>query len=75
MLKLCVICGKGSQTGKSVTRKGQAKSKGGTGKKIVRSSKRKFLANLQKIRILINNQPKQVYVCTGCIKKGNIRKA
>lgn len=75
MLKLCAICGKGSQTGKKVTRKGQAKSKGGTGKKIVRSSKRKFLPNLQKMRILLNNRPQQVYVCTRCIKKGRVQKA
>ncbi len=75
MLKLCAICGKGSQTGKVVTRKGQAKAKGGTGKKIVRSSKRKFSPNLQKMRILIDNQSKQVYVCTRCIKKGRIRRA
>ncbi|MBM3255704.1 MAG: 50S ribosomal protein L28 [Candidatus Omnitrophica bacterium] len=75
MLKLCAICGKGSQTGKKVTRKGQLKSKGGTGSKIARSCKRKFLANLQKMRILVNNHPKQVYVCTRCIKKGNIKRA
>lgn len=75
MLKLCAICGKGAQTGKKVVRKGQFKAKGGTGSKIARWSKRKFLANLQKMRILIGGHPKQVYVCTRCIKKGNIKKA
>lgn len=75
MLKKCAICGKGELTGKKVVRKGLAKKKGGTGSKIVRSTKRKFLANLQKIRIIINNWPQRVYVCTKCMKKGSIIKA
>jgi large subunit ribosomal protein L28 len=75
MLKICAICGKGPQTGKSVVRKGLAKSKGGTGSKIVRSSKRKFLPNLQKTRILLNGKAQRVFICTKCIKKGNIVKA
>ena len=75
MLKNCVICGKGQQIGKLVVRKGMAKKKGGTGKKIVRSCKRAFLPNLQKIRILMDNRPRKVYVCTRCIKKGAILKA
>jgi large subunit ribosomal protein L28 len=75
MLKLCAICGKGAQTGRSVVRKGLVKSKGGTGSKIVRTTKRKFFANLQKIRILVNGRAKQSYVCAKCIKKGELTKA
>ncbi len=75
MLKVCFLCGKGAQTGKKVTRKGQLKSKGGTGSKIARWSKRKFQANLQKMRILLGAHPRQVYLCTRCIKKGDFRKA
>lgn len=75
MLKICAICGKKALTGKSVVRKGLAKKKGGTGSKIVRSNKRKFHPNLQKIRLLINGSPKRAYVCTKCIKKGRIKKA
>jgi len=75
MLKICAICGKGSLTGKLVVRKGLAKKKGGTGSKISRSSKREFLPNLQKMRILIDNHPRKAYVCTKCIKKGRIQKA
>ncbi len=74
MLKKCAICGKGWLTGKSVVRKGLAKKKGGTGSKIVRSTKRKFLPNLQKVRILLNNHPQRAYVCTKCIKKGDLKK-
>jgi large subunit ribosomal protein L28 len=75
MLKKCTLCGKGSQTGKLVTRKGLAKSKGGTGSKISRSSKHEFLPNLHKMRIIIDGHPKKVYVCAKCIKKGNFQKA
>ena len=75
MLKICAICKKGPLVGRNVVRKGLAKKKGGTGKKIVRTSKRKFMPNLQKMRILIDNKPKRVYVCTKCLKKGRILRA
>ncbi|KPK97704.1 MAG: hypothetical protein AMJ95_07915 [Omnitrophica WOR_2 bacterium SM23_72] len=74
MLKKCALCGKGELSGKLVTRKGQYKAKGGTGSKIARSTMRKFLPNLQKMRILIKGHPKRVYVCTKCIKKENLHK-
>jgi large subunit ribosomal protein L28 len=75
MLKVCAICGKGPLVGRNVVRKGLAKKKGGTGKKIVRSTKREFLPNLQRIRIFIDNRAKRVYVCTKCIKRGLLKKA
>ncbi|MDD3345268.1 MAG: 50S ribosomal protein L28 [Candidatus Omnitrophica bacterium] len=75
MLKKCAICGKGSLNGKVLSRKGQHKAKGGTGSKIARWSKRKFLPNLQKMRILLNGRVSQVYVCAKCIKKGELKKA
>ena len=74
MLKICAVCQKGQVAGRSVVRKGLAKKKGGTGKKVTRSTARSFLPNLQKIRILTNNGPKKVYVCTKCIKKGLVKK-
>jgi large subunit ribosomal protein L28 len=74
MFKTCAICGKSPLNGKKVVRKGQLKKKGGTGSKIVRSTKRVFLPNIQKMRILINNHPQQAYVCTKCLKKGKILK-
>ena len=75
MFKKCALCGKGELTGKHVTRKGQYKSKGGTGSKITRWTKRRFLPNLQKMRLLICGHPKSVYVCAKCIKKGRFQKA
>ncbi len=75
MLKKCKLCGKGELNGKTVVRKGLAKKKGGTGSKIVRATKRKFFANLQKMRIMINEHPQKVYICAKCIKKGSFLKA
>ena len=75
MLKKCAICKKGPLTGKSVVRKGLAKKKGGTGSKIVRWTKRKFLPNIQKIRVIIDGHVRKVYVCAKCLKKGTIKKA
>lgn len=75
MLKKCALCGKGALKGKTVARKGQYKAKGGTGSKISRWSMRKFFPNLQKIRINIDGHPERVYVCTKCIKKGDLVKA
>ena len=75
MLKICAICGKNPLQGRSVVRKGLAKSKGGTGSKIVRSTKRLFLPNLQKMRLVLNNKLQRVYVCAKCIKKGRLVRA
>ncbi len=75
MFKICALCGKGPQTGKVITRKGQYKKKGGTGSKIARWSKRKFLPNLQKMRILLDGRVRKAYVCSACIKKGTVVKA
>lgn len=75
MLKKCALCGKSPITGRIVVRKGLAKKKGGTGSKIVRSTKRKFLPNLRKMRILIGNRPQRVYVCAKCLKKGGFQKS
>ena len=75
MLKKCTLCGKGALSGKTVARKGQYKAKGGTGSKIARWTMRRFLPNLQKMRIMLKGHPVRAYVCTKCIKKGRVVKA
>ncbi len=75
MLKKCALCKKTKVMGKVVTRKGQYKSKGGTGSKIARASKRAFMPNLQKMRIILDGRPQKVYLCAKCIKKGQFQKA
>lgn len=75
MLKICALCGKGELPGKKVVRKGLAKKKGGTGSKISDWTKRRFLPNLQKMRIIINDKISRAYVCARCIKKTDFQKA
>jgi large subunit ribosomal protein L28 len=41
----------------------------------MRATKRRFNPNLQKVRILIGNAPRRVYVCTRCLKAGKVSKA
>ncbi len=70
MIKKCIICNKKPLSGHLVSRRGLAKKKGGTGKKTTRSTIRRFLPNLRKMRLLIDGKPRKAYVCIKCIKKG-----
>ncbi len=38
------------------------------------ATKRRFDANLQKVRIAIGGAPRRVYVCTRCLKAGKVTK-
>ncbi|MBU0469617.1 MAG: 50S ribosomal protein L28 [Candidatus Omnitrophica bacterium] len=75
MSKICEICGKGSLPGNKYKRRGLVKRKGGAGSKIVGKTLRRFLPNLQKIKIIISGTVKRTNVCTCCIQKGSIVKA
>ncbi|MBM3251633.1 MAG: 50S ribosomal protein L28 [Candidatus Omnitrophica bacterium] len=75
MSRRCQICGVGPVAGRTIVRKGMAKKKGGVGRKVTRTTKRVFLPNLQKIKVLINGAAKSILVCTRCIKAGKIQKA
>lgn len=41
----------------------------------MRATKRRFDANLQRVRILENGTPKRAYVCTRCLKSDKVLKA
>ncbi|MBC8479685.1 MAG: 50S ribosomal protein L28 [FCB group bacterium] len=62
MARVCKICGKGPQTGNHVS---HAHNK----------VKRRWLPNLQRIRVNLNGAVKRVQVCTTCIKSDKIQKA
>lgn len=74
MSRKCAICGKGPVAGRTIARRGLAKKKGGVGKKITGVTKRRFLPNLQTVRVVINGATKRIKVCTSCIKAGKIKK-
>jgi len=74
MPRVCTVCGKSAVAGRSIARRGMAKKKGGVGKKTTGITPRKFLPNLQVVKILKDGKPKRVRVCTKCIKAGKVTK-
>ncbi len=72
MSRVCTVCGKSTVAGRSIVRRGMAKKKGGVGKKITGITARKFIPNLQVVKILKDGKPKRVRVCTKCIKAGKV---
>lgn len=72
MSRRCVFCSKKTIGGNSIARRGKAKREGGVGKKTTGITKRKFLPNLQKRRVIIEGKVKRVFVCTKCIKGGKL---
>jgi large subunit ribosomal protein L28 len=62
MARICHSCGKRPAFGQSRSHSMVA-------------TKRRFDANLQKVRISEGGGPKRVYVCTRCLKAGKVTKA
>jgi len=75
MAKVCEICGKGVRSGNSIVRHGLAKKKGGIGLHTTGVNKRRFLPNLQRVRVTENGGVRRRTVCAACIKAGKVQKA
>ncbi len=75
MAQVCLLCGKKTQVGNQIERRGLAKWKGGVGRKITGKTKRKFKINLQRVKAKIDGTVKRVKVCTRCISAGKVTKA
>ena len=75
MAKVCEICHKGSLPGRKYKRRGMVKAKGGAGSKITGKTHRRFLPNLQTVKVRINGSIKRIDVCAKCIKGGKVVKA
>lgn len=75
MARVCEVCGKGASSGSTIVRSGMAKKKGGIGLHITGVTKRRFLPNLQRIRVSENGGTKRRTVCASCIKGGKVVKA
>ena len=74
MSRVCETCGKSTQVGNKITKRGKAKYLGGVGTKITGKVKRKFKPNLQRIRIDDNGHHRRAWLCTRCIRAGKVRK-
>jgi len=75
MARVCDICGKGARTGNRITRKGLEKKKGGIGLHTTGIARRRFLPNVQKIRVRINGSIQTKRVFAACLKAGKVVKA
>ena len=62
MSKVCSVCGKKPAFGNNRSHSMVA-------------TKRRFDANLQRVRMLVNGVAKRAYVCTRCLKGGKVIKA
>jgi large subunit ribosomal protein L28 len=70
MSRVCELCGKRTQIGNAVCRRGLAKRLGGVGRKVTSKVKREYRPNLQYIRIIDNGRVRRIRICTKCIKAG-----
>ena len=75
MSRVCEKRGKHKTAGGHPTYRGLAKQQGGIGLHVVKNTKRTFSPNIQNVRVVVNGQVKQMYVCTACIRSNRIVKA
>ena len=75
MARECYICGKKPISGRTYSRRGMAKSKGGVGERITGKTLRRFSPNIQTVKALIDGKPKKIKICAKCLKAGKIKKA
>jgi len=62
MANFCYVCNKGPATGNHVSNANNKR-------------KRRFMPNLQRVRVLEDGRAVRVRVCTRCLKAGKVRKA
>ena len=61
MARKCIITGRKTGTGNHRSH-------------AMNANKRKWKANVQKVRIIVDGKPKRVYVSARALKKGNIKR-
>jgi large subunit ribosomal protein L28 len=61
MSRRCEICGKHPRVGNSISHAHNV-------------TKRRWLPNLQRVRVVVNGTPKKIMVCANCIRSGALDK-
>jgi large subunit ribosomal protein L28 len=61
MARKCDVCGKGPMTGNKVSHAHNL-------------TKRRWLPNLQRVRVTVDGTPKRMNICTRCIRSGALEK-
>ncbi len=61
MSRKCEVCGKHPRVGNSISHAHNV-------------TKRRWLPNLQRVRVVVNGTPKKINVCANCIRSGALDK-
>jgi len=74
MPRKCPFTGKKTRAGRTYTHRGKAKRLGGVGIKVTGKTKRKFKANMQRVRAIIDGKVVRINVSAKAIRDGLIVK-
>jgi large subunit ribosomal protein L28 len=74
MPRVCYFTGKKTSFGNQITHRGKAKYLGGVGTKTTGITARKFKANIQKVRAVVNGRVMRIKVSAKAIRNGMVVK-
>ena len=74
MARECYFLGKKTRSGRSIARRGKAKYLGGVGVKTTGVTKRKFKANIQRVRAVVDGKVCRIKVSAKAIRMGLVVK-
>lgn len=74
MPRVCHFTGRKTSFGNQITHRGKAKYLGGVGTKVTGITSRKFRANIQKVRAVIDGQVVRIKVSAKAIRNGLVHK-
>ena len=74
MPRVCSLTGRRTRSGHKYSRRGKAKYLGGVGKKITGKTKRKFKANVQRVRAVVDGNVTRITVSAKAIRNGLVTK-
>ena len=74
MPRVCYFTGRKTSFGNQVTHRGKAKYLGGVGTKTTGITARKFKANIQKVRAVVNGRVCRIKVSAKAIRNGHVVK-
>ncbi|MBM3994846.1 MAG: 50S ribosomal protein L28 [Planctomycetes bacterium] len=74
MTMKCAITGKKPSGGNKYARRGKAKYLGGVGQKVTGKTKRRFIPNLQRVKIEVDGKVQTVRVSVKAIRGGLVKR-
>ena len=74
MPRVCRLTGRKTHAGRRYSRRGKAKYLGGVGRKVTSKTKRKFKANIQRVRAVVDGRVVRINVSAKAIRSGLVVK-